>query len=402
VDRKRFCGTKIPRLIGGALFAVLLIAVAPSETGKSGASASGSGELKSTTDKLSSIKKEIASRRKKLRQLEKAEGSYLSRLEALESTIAASRKYLAMLSQRIESAETIIVRLNDSVTSAQSRLAGRQSIMKRRLRTAYLTGTSSPLMALFMAKSPIEVVHRVRYLEGIQRYDKELLVTIDQAKTGFNSKKAEFEQERARLAGLLAEKKNEQKLLVREEASRKELLKDVRTKKRSNQALIAELEATQRELNEVIKLLQRKKKEGPSKGPPAAASAFAREKGRLPWPAEGEVTARFGRVVHPLYQTITMNNGIDIRLQAAGKVRSVAKGSVIYTGSMRGLGKIVIVGHGADYLSIYARLESITSTKGTAVAAGTSLGSIGDGGLLHFEIRQATESFDPLFWLQKR
>ena len=170
--------------------------------------------------------------------------------------------------------------------------------------------------------------------------------------------------------------------------------------------MIAELESVQKELNAIIRLLEwkRKKAAAAEQGRPAAGakSAVERQKGMLPWPLDGPIVASFGRIIHPLYQTVTMNNGIDIGATAGQAVRCIAAGTVMYTGSMRGLGRLVIVDHGGDYLTIYAHLEEISVSANQAVAAGTAIGQAGEaeGAQLHFEIRKSTESLDPLQWLR--
>ena len=397
---KRFSGSKIPYLIAGFFFVAAAIAVHGGKASR--VRGAEEKQLKTSIDRLASIKKEIETRRKKIRELEKTEGNYLARLEFLESNINSSRKYLALLSVRIDTAESTIIRLTDSVQVAKAMLVDRQTIMKRRLRRAYMTGGASPFMALFMAKSPLDIVYRVRYLEEVHRYDRDLAVQIDSTKNNLNHKKEAFERVRSRLARLIADKKAEQGMLVKEEQSRKSLLENVRSKKKSNQLLVAELEAAQRELNEVIRKLQNRSKKSGLQLRPSGKSAFGRQKGSLPWPVEGELVARFGRIVHPLYQTVTMNNGVDIRSRRGGQVRCVADGSVMYTGSMRGLGRIVIVDHGDGYLTIYARLETIECTTGSKLSAGGTVGSVGSESQVHFEIRQAAESLDPAIWLGKR
>jgi septal ring factor EnvC (AmiA/AmiB activator) len=398
---KRFRGSKIPCLITGFFF--VTVAVAAVYAGKpSRTHPVEEKKLKTSIDRLTEIKKEIETRRKKIRDLEKVEGNYLARLEFLETNVDASRKYLTLLSVRIDTAESTIIRLNDSVKATQIELLDRQSIMKQRLRKAYMTGATSPIVALFMAKNPLDIVHRIRYLESVHRYDRDLATKIDSTRKNIDRKKSDFERVRSRLARLLADKKAEQSMLVKEEASRRALLENVRSKKKSNQMLIAELEAAQRDLNEVIRNLQDKRKKSGLKPLLSGKGVFGRHKGTLPWPIEGEIEATFGRIVHPLYQTVTMNNGIDIRSRRGGQVRCVAGGTVMYTGSMRGLGRIAIVDHGDGYLTIYARLETVECATGSKVSAGSTIGSVGSEGKVHFEIRQSTESLDPVAWLLKR
>jgi septal ring factor EnvC (AmiA/AmiB activator) len=278
--------------------------------------------------------------------------------------------------------------------------------MKQRLRRAYMTGSASPLMVLLMARSPLDAIHRARYLEEVHRYDMNLADKIDRTRRTIDDKKQLFEAKRTELGTLLREKKKENGMLVKEEASRRAIVADIRSKKKSNMAMIAELESVQKELNAIIRLLEWKRKKAADEGRPAAGArtAFERQKGMLPWPLQGPVTAGFGKIVHPLYQTITMNNGIDIRATAGQAVRCIAAGTVMYTGSMRGLGRLVIVDHGADYLTIYAHLEAIEVSVNQTVTAGAIVGRAGEteGSQLHFEIRKSTESLDPLQWLGNR
>jgi murein hydrolase activator len=398
------------RITGGALLVVCAAAVLfPAMGRKERIVTVYDRQLKKKADALDSIRTEIDKRRIKISALEKAEGNYLARLEYLEMNIAASRQYLVMLSRRIDTAETTIVRLTDSLEQARSLLAGRQTVMKQRLRRAYMTGTLSPLMTLFMARNPLDLVHRARYLEEVHRYDLTLAEKIDRTRHAIDGKKRSFETKRAELGALLREKKKENQLLLKEETSRRAIIADIRSKKKFNVAVIAELESAQKELNAIIRLLEEKRKKAMEQPRPSPAtgprSAFERQKGRLPWPLDGQVVNRFGKIVHPLYQTVTMNNGIDIGATPGQSVRCVAAGTVIYTGSMRGLGRLIIVEHGGDYLTIYSHLDEIIVSVNQTVAAGTTLGSVSgadDTGraLLHFEIRKSTDSLDPIPWLR--
>lgn len=365
-------------------------------------------EIKKKSGALDSIKSEIDKRRKKIRELEKAEGGFLARLDYLESNIEASKQYLAMLASRIDTAETAIVMLTDSLHRARSLLADRQFVMKERLRRAYMAGMVSPVTVLLLSQSPLDLIHRARYLEEVNRYDRELIGRIDYARQIFDSKKQAVEAERAKLATLLSAKEKEQVMLLKEEASRRAILSDIRVKKRSNQSVMADLEESQRELNRIIRILEQKRAKSTAdiRRKPGSTAVFALQKGRLPWPLHGTITNLFGKIVHPVYKTVTMNNGIDIQAEAGEPVVCVAAGTVIYTGSMRGLGMLVIVDHGAGFLTIYANLGEFAVTAGQVITAGASIGRAGKGDngtpQMHFEIRKSTDALDPALWLERK
>jgi septal ring factor EnvC (AmiA/AmiB activator) len=367
-------------------------------------------EIRKKSDALDSIRTEIDFRRRKIRELEKAEGSSLDRLEYLEANIAASRRYLLLLTRKIDSAGATIALLKDSLALAGIQLADRKKLMRQRLRQAYMAPRESPLMIFFMARSPAEAIQQTRYLEAVHAYDCALAEKIDREQQSFNMQKGMVESSRAELDGLLAEKTGENNQLLQEEAERRTIVQEIRSKEKTYMARIVELESARKKLDEMIKVLELKNKFTAPKRrllPALPTAAFEKLKGDLPWPIDGPIVGRFGKIVHPVYKTVTTNKGIDIEAAPGRSVKCVASGDVLYIGTMRGLGKLVIVDHGSEYLTIYANLDQIAVSTGQRLNAGSTVGIAGagdeeNGSQVHFEIRKSTDSLDPLNWLSRR
>jgi septal ring factor EnvC (AmiA/AmiB activator) len=171
--------------------------------------------------------------------------------------------------------------------------------------------------------------------------------------------------------------------------------------------MIQELETAEKELQNIVSTLEKNKRTKVRSAYEKSLNAtFEKEKGDLPWPVSGPVVTEFGKVVHSVYKTVTMNTGIDIGAAKGEKVHCVASGKVAYVGWMRGLGKIVIVDHGG-YYTTYAMLDEALAAKDDKVLAGAVLGVVGEPNpfeqpKLHFEIRRSTEAVDPVEWLEKR
>ena len=363
-------------------------------------------EIRRNNDALDSIRTEIDSRRRKIRELENTKGSTLDRLDYLEANITASRRYLLLLTRRIDSAGAVIALLKDSLEQSSIRLADRKKLMQQRLRQAYMAPRESPLMIFFMARSPAEAIQQTRYLEAVHAYDCALAEKIDHEQKSFNMQKGMIETSRVELAGLLVEKTGENNQLLQEEVERRMIVQEICSKEKTYMAKIVELESARKKLDEMIKVLEQKHKFAASKGRPLQRlpnAAFEKLKGNLPWPVDGLVVARFGKIIHPVYKTVTTNNGIDIEAAPGRSVKCVAAGDVLYIGAMRGLGKLVIVDHGSGYLTIYANLYRIAVATGQRLDAGSTVGKAGEGSAqVHFEIRKSTDSLDPLNWLSRR
>lgn len=361
-------------------------------------------EIKQKFSVMDSIKNELERGRQRLKVLQKEEGGYLEQLEQIEQNIKASRTYLELLELRIDTVGSLIALMEDSLAEAQKKLLERQSIMKKRIRQAYMTGSPHPLFLVLAAKSPLELLDRIRYIEELNRYDQELVRNIDDTRKEIDNRKGEREQERIRLEQLLSEKKDEQLSLQKEESMRKAMLEKVRLEKDAFQKMIAELEASQKQLQKIIEQLEKKRKKAKEQSIGKGVLSFEKRKGKLSWPVKGMILNGFGKIVHPVYKTVIMNNGVDIGVKEGQTVQCVAPGAVIHVGFMRGLGQMVIIDHSAGYMTVYAQLQNVSVSVDQKVQAGTVLGQVGStskGPSLHFEIRKSTDPLDPSEWLEK-
>jgi murein DD-endopeptidase MepM/ murein hydrolase activator NlpD len=220
-----------------------------------------------------------------------------------------------------------------------------------------------------------------------------------------NKETLELEQEQ--LISLKESKEKENRLMKKEQVQRNEVLEGVQAEKKAYTSMIKELELAQEELNLIIKRLEERRKKAKIEHERGLKIAFEKRRGKLPWPVDGLVIREYGKIVHPVYKTVTMSNGIDIKITKGEKVFCVAPGTVDYVGWMRGYGKFVIVNHYGGYLTIYAHLDNITVVQGEEVKYGAVLGDSGDTGSLtgpklHFQIRHSSETLNPRKWLEER
>jgi septal ring factor EnvC (AmiA/AmiB activator) len=95
-----------------------------------------------------------------------------------------------------------------------------------------------------------------------------------------------------------------------------------------------------------------------------------------------------------------------IGASAGTPVRAVYPGTVVYADRLRGFGQVMILDHGAGYLTVYAHGEALFRTVGELVRAGEEIARVGmdadnpEGGL-YFEIRASGQPVDPVKWLSR-
>lgn len=134
----------------------------------------------------------------------------------------------------------------------------------------------------------------------------------------------------------------------------------------------------------------------PAATTPVALPAAAPAPGTWAWPVRGKLLQQFNTGANP--------KGIAIAAQAGAPVRASAPGKVVYSGSgLRGYGKLVIVKHDRNYLSVYAHNRELLVKEGERVDKGQQIAEVGNSGsdrvALHFEIRKLGRPVDPLQYL---
>jgi lipoprotein NlpD len=101
------------------------------------------------------------------------------------------------------------------------------------------------------------------------------------------------------------------------------------------------------------------------------------------------------------------NKGIDFAGKQGDPVFSAADGRVLYVGdALAGYGKLVIIKHSTDHLSVYAHNHRILVKESQPVKLGQKIAEMGSSGTdsvkLHFEIRKQGKPVDPMPFLPKR
>ena len=119
---------------------------------------------------------------------------------------------------------------------------------------------------------------------------------------------------------------------------------------------------------------------------------------RLDWPVRGVLFSRYGR------RGGDQHDGIDLAAPEGTEVRAASDGTVIFSGEKRGYGKLILLGHGGDLVTVYAHNRENFVSTGDRVSRGELIARVGrtgnaTGPHLHFEVRVAERPRDPLRYL---
>jgi murein DD-endopeptidase MepM/ murein hydrolase activator NlpD len=110
------------------------------------------------------------------------------------------------------------------------------------------------------------------------------------------------------------------------------------------------------------------------------------------WPTRGWVTSDFGTRMDPYTAERKMHQGLDIATPHGMPVHSPSDGTVVFTGTEGGYGKVLVIDHGYGVKTRYGHLSEIFVKLGDRVQRGGKVAAVGNTGRstgphLHYEVR---------------
>ena len=170
-------------------------------------------------------------------------------------------------------------------------------------------------------------------------------------------------------------------------------LSAVRKDKKDAEAQVQEVLSTIQSLN--IRLEKADKPKNEIEKPAAGGQ------GTMPWPASGQVVAKYAPAASPPV------NGIGLALNNGDVVKAVSWGKVVHNDILRGMGRVVVLLHDKDYYTVYAYLDESNLKIGQEVKQGQTLGTAGyyppaKGTGTYFELRRHQKTINPNSWLAAR
>ena len=362
------------------------------------------------------IEKGIRTQQQQVEKTQEKERNVLAELEDIDKELASQKMSLKKTETELRHQEEIIRTKEYSLKKNQDEKQTLEQRVKKRLSAYYRLDSPGLLRILFSAQSFTDLLFFHESFEQIIRHDQKLLAGYRTKIMELSASREKLMEERNKLALVLVEKSEQEKMLAETREKKIDLLTQITNEKKLYLSALKELEQASRALNSTLRQLEEKARQraqeaipGPSPegtSPPSSKKkgGFAAQKGQLDPPAPGKVVTFFGRNSRGKFGISTVESGIDIKTNPGTKIRAIYDGTVIYSGFLRGYGNLVIIDHGDQHYSLMSRAEKFFVKEGTHVARGDVVGIMGDdpallGEGLHFEIRRGSTPVNPLHWV---
>lgn len=356
---------------------------------------------------ISIIDKQLAANASQSRSLDNDLMLIRKKISNRKALVADSDRQVRQYSDSIYLTNLAINRINariDTLTAHYSRLV-LSAYKNRDTRVWY--------MYMFASENLGQAFRRFGYFRNLSTTMKNEATRIKEMKEELRLKKERLAVLKKEAESVKAERVKELDRLKQDEAKASSVIKKLQKDKKSYQRQIEnkkkEINKINREIARIIaeamktddqKAKDKKKTEVDMK----LDAEFSKNKGKLPWPADGPVVGRFGKHYHPVYKNLQLppNNGVDIALSKGSGVNSVFEGTVTQVFVMPGYNQCVLIQHG-NYFTLYCKLKTVSVKAGDKVKVGQEIGkidTINSQTQLHFEVWKGKTPQDPETWLK--
>ncbi len=407
-------------------------------------------ERAQTQQQIDATRKDIAELQKTLGTLQAERSGVQKELRTTETEMGKLEKQVEALQKELKKTEGELERLDGEKAKLQAARVEQQRLIAIQARAAYQSGRQEYLKLLLNQQNPEKFARTLTYydylsqarLEQLKRFNQTLQklagvekdINLQQAQLlvqqgNLDSQREDLDKVRKERQVALAKlndqyKQGDQKLQARQQ-DQEDLAKVLKTieetlarqareaEEARQKALLAAQEAEQRRQREAAAAAAR---EVPAPAPQAPRAptgpmvsssgesfggAFASARGKLPWPVDGRLLARFGETRGD--DVRTKWDGVMISASAGSQVHAVHGGRVVFADWLRGAGLLVILDHGNGYLSLYGHNQTLLKSAGDVVKAGDAIATVGTSGgqstpALYFAIRQQGKPTDPSQW----
>ncbi|MCQ4315754.1 peptidase M23 [Stutzerimonas zhaodongensis] len=388
---------------------------------------------------IEAARKDVAELQKLLKQIEQEKSAVQKQLQTTESEMGQLEKQVDSLQQEIDRSESELDRLNDEKTTLEGARLEQQRLIGIQARAAYQSGRQEYLKLLLNQQNPEKFSRTLTYYDYLSRARfeqvsdfNETLTQLANVEAGIQAQQEELAQQqdglqarRAQLAEVRKERQLALAKLDKDLSSRDQKLKARKQEQAQLERVLKTIEETlARQAREAEQERQRalalaraeqvrqqqagREPAAPAPAGPTVSSAggnfggpFANAKGKLPWPVDGRLVARYGTPRGG--DARTKWDGVLIGANVGTQVRAVHGGRVVFADWLRGAGLLVILDHGNGYLSLYGHNQSLLRDAGDIVKAGDPIATVGTSGgqeaaALYFAIRQQGRPSDPAQW----
>jgi septal ring factor EnvC (AmiA/AmiB activator) len=361
----------------------------------------------STRDRLRREKARLTEMRKKAEEAAaeldlalRQEKTARSKVDDIRKRLAVQRRRIARIDRRLSALARDMDKAESEVRALEQERVGTQRELEQAAVLAFRKAKEA-------ARLPLVVVRgeRLRYLmTRVLASEAQKIGRLSDEKEKKENALSGIERQVHQSEKKISREKKVGTLLLTQREKEAKRLQGIKTQKARKEKEVKALRARVARMKALVSRIEREVREAerrrPRKGRGAGPSKFSSIPGGLVAPVRGRVVGPFGKYRDPVFDVEVENLGVEIEATSGSPIRSIGKGNVVFSGTVSGFGKVLIIQHGTGLFSVYGKAESFSVSQGQVVAPGQNIGRLPaspDGkSVLYLELRAAGTAIDPM------
>lgn len=345
---------------------------------------------KSTNKQLKEVQQELKKRQANLEQRQKQQKQAQAELRSAELKLARQAKVLHQTRSQVKENETQQTGLKGERAELQKTRKAQQEVLAAQLQSHFMAGSSDYLKMLFNQQNPSKVERTLTYFEYLNQARVEALTELQKTEAGLQRVAEQLLAKQNQLEELLAQQSKQQASLKNEQQKHQSLVANIGQRVRSEQESIELLEESEQQLKSLMDSTLELR---------STVRLSGLTKGKLSWPSKGRIRHRYNSI----RQGQIRWKGVLLSSQSGANVNAIANGKVLFADWVRGMGLVMVLDHGKDYLSVYGHAQTLLRQAGDEVRVGDTIALVGQSGgqsqpSLYFEMRYKGKPVNPSHW----
>lgn len=350
-----------------------------------------SRQLEKLRQRIDQLKQDLAAQRDR-------HSEEVQQLQTIETRIGKRVKALHGIKDQLQAQNRKLDNLHDEQRELQNELDSQRDLLGQQIKAAYLIGRQEFLKLLLNQEDPAAVGRVSTYYDYFNRARSDQIKAALKTVAKLDSVEQQIARRKTELQSLHDREAKQKQQLEKNFRERSRAVARLKREIGSKDEQLSQLEADEEQLQKLLQALNRKL--GDLLTGQDSRQSFAEQRGKLTWPARGEVQKRFGQSRNA---GKLRWNGVLIGNSEGNTVYAVAPGRVAYADWLRGYGLLIIIDHGDGYMSLYGHNQGLLKEVGDWVQADEAIAEVGSSGGrdeagLYFEIRHNGTPTNPATW----
>lgn len=339
------------------------------------------------------IDNEIKKKANEIKAIEKQTKDVSKQIEDLDKKMDNASDELVKVEKELEDLEINIEKTELELKEAENKIDDKQDVFNKRLRVMYKTGTVGYLEVLLSSANIKDFLSRQDMIKAIAKHDTELITYMKEQRDIIDTKKVELQSQKNAVETSKLKLEVRRRDLAKASRDKEDLMVRLEKDKKAYEKEYDKLNDFAKEIDKKIVTLQRNLNKYTG--------------GIMAWPVPGytRISSPYGYRIHPVFKTKKLHTGIDIPAPTGTSITASSEGIVIFSGTLGGYGKTIMIDHGSGIVTLYGHNSSLVVKEGQNVKRGETIAKAGSTGVstgphCHFEVRKDGAYQDPMPWLK--